>query len=226
MPAGLLGLKFNKLLTKVMRSASDFKRGTINAVEWLQKQARQMKVADQQIFTAQAFDGRKHTLIPVSALGPLQIGRMVLFQYQALDEDKRLPYWDALPLIFPIEFNLKSKNGRAFYGLNVHYLPLDLRARLLDALYLEYRHGHLDPKKRIQIDYDILKSTEKLKGFKPCFKKYLYSRVRSKFNIIPPLDKDGKDLWAYTLFLPLQQWQKGGTKSKVYADSRRRIRGR
>lgn len=226
MPAGLFGLRYNQLLGKMMRSASDFKRGTINAVKWLQKQAKEMKVADQQIFTAQAFDTRKHTLIPVNNLGPLQIGRMVLFQYQALDADKSLPYWDALPLVFPIEFNLKSKNGRAFYGLNVHYLPLDLRAKLLDALYLEIRHGHLDPRRRLQIDYDILKSTEKLKYFKPCFKKYLYSRVRSKFNIIPPLDHEGKDLWAQTLFLPLQQWQKGGTKSKVYADSRRRIRGR
>ena len=225
--AGLLGRKYQDLLGQMMRSASNFKRGTTNATEWLMKQAKKMKVTDQQLFTAQAFDGRKHKLIPVTNLGDFQVGRMVLFTYEALDEGDRLPYWDKYPVGFIIDYNLTSKNGRAFRALNMHYLPHGLRAQLLDALYLEYRHGHLDPRKKMQIDYDILKSTTKLKYFKPCFKKYLYKQVRSKFNIVPPLDMEtGHDLWAHTMMLEIQNWQKGGTNEQVWKDSRKIIRGK
>ena len=41
---------------------------------------------------------------------------------------KTLPYYDTFPLVMPLEL---AEGG--FYGLNFHYLPYALRARLLDA---------------------------------------------------------------------------------------------
>jgi hypothetical protein len=43
---------------------------------------------------------------------------------------RQLPYWDRLPLIFPIEI---YPDG--FLGINLHYLPPMYRAKLMDALY-------------------------------------------------------------------------------------------
>jgi hypothetical protein len=59
----------------------------------------------------------------------VKIGRMYMFSYDAKWKDK-LPYWDAFPLIFPIDF---KKDG--FLGINLHYLPPVLRAKLMDELY-------------------------------------------------------------------------------------------
>ena len=48
-----------------------------------------------------------------------EIGKMYLFQYDAKHK-KILPYWDRFPLIFPFDY---AKDG--FYGINLHYLPVD-----------------------------------------------------------------------------------------------------
>ena len=58
----------------------------------------------------------------------ISIGRMYLFQYDAKWKEK-LPYWDMFPLILPFDL---AKGG--FYGINLHYLPIPLRIRLLDRL--------------------------------------------------------------------------------------------
>src|SRR5215475_9334221 len=54
------------------------------------------------------------------------IGRMILFQYDPKLKDK-LPFWDEFPLGFPIDI---YNNG--YLMLNMHYLPLPQRARLMD----------------------------------------------------------------------------------------------
>ena len=56
------------------------------------------------------------------------IGKMYLFQYKA-KWDEKLPYWDMWPLIFPFDY---AKDG--FYGINLHYLPINDRTNLMIRL--------------------------------------------------------------------------------------------
>ena len=55
-------------------------------------------------------------------------GRLNMFIYDPKLKAK-LPYYDSFPLVLPIE---QYKDG--FLGLNLHYLPIGLRVRLLDRL--------------------------------------------------------------------------------------------
>jgi len=126
------------------------------------------------------------------------IGKMVLFQYDAKTKDK-LPFWDQFPLIFPIQV---YNNG--YLGLNLHYLPLNYRANLMDALYtlLIKNQNKLDEKSRLKISYEALNSYAKFRYFRPCVKRYLYNNVKSQWSVIPG------DQWDVALFLPLQRFQK------------------
>lgn len=146
----------------------------------------------------------KDRLIPPSSMMP---GQMLIYQYDAKTKDK-LPYWDACPLIFPFR---KVKGG--FYGINLHYLPPALRAKLFDALVENTNNTSFDETTRIQISYKLLNSAAKYKYFKPCVKRYLYSQMQSKCFLVHPEE------WSIALFLPLARWQKASA-TEVYKGSR------
>ena len=141
-----------------------------------------------------------------------QIGQMMLFEYDPKHKDT-LPYYDRFPLIFPINI---AKGG--FLGMNMHYLPPRLRAQLMDALYDAANNERFDEKTRLDISYRILSQSSKYRLFKPTVKRYLTKHVRSRFVRINASE------WDIALFLPLQSFQKGSVQ-KVYADSRKIIRG-
>ena len=56
------------------------------------------------------------------------IGNMYMFFYDPKHKDT-LPYYDGFPLVIPI-----GPAEKGFLGLNLHYLPPALRAKLLDGL--------------------------------------------------------------------------------------------
>ena len=65
------------------------------------------------------------------------LGNMYLFSYDPKTKET-LPYYDRFPLIIPFRPSVvsgKAGSGPGFYGLNLHYIPPRLRARLMDALY-------------------------------------------------------------------------------------------
>ena len=138
------------------------------------------------------------------------IGGMYMYEYMAKTRDK-LPYYDRLPLIFPF----KTVKG-GFYGLNMHYLPLPLRAKLMDALYETANNSKYDETTRLRINYQILNKAAKFEAFKPCVKRYLNSQVQSKFMYVYPSE------WDIALFLPTERFV-GASKSTVFAQSKRKI---
>lgn len=138
------------------------------------------------------------------------IGDMYMFFYDAKGKET-LPYWDAFPLIVNMG---PAKDG--FYGLNVHYLPIPLRARFLDGLMERTTNKKFDETTRFRLTYNFLKSSSKLRYFKPCFKHYLTSHVKGQLSYIPPAE------WEIAVFLPAAQW-KNGKRSQVYRDSRSMI---
>lgn len=140
------------------------------------------------------------------------IGRMYFFAYDAKHK-KTLPYYDAFPLIFPVD---RAPGG--FYGINLHYLPLKLRADLMDALYDVSNNSRYNDSTKLKLSYGILKGAEKYSLFKPTFKRYLSSQVRSRFVQIHPSE------WDIALWLNSEQFV-GASKTKVWADSKKIIKG-
>jgi hypothetical protein len=122
------------------------------------------------------------------------LGGMFFFMYDAKWKDE-LPYWDKFPLVIPMEFY-----GDSFLGLNLHYLPYQARAVLLDKLIAVSGNKHLDSKSRFKITYDLVKDARKFREVKPCIKKYLYSHVKSRFVKVEPQE------WDVAIFLPVQRF--------------------
>ena len=106
-----------------------------------------------------------------------------------------LPYYDTFPLIMYLK---PAEKG--FYGLNFHYLPYALRARLL---------SRLDP----NANYSALKNVRLVK---PTLKRYLNSNVRSRFRKLEEED------FMTAIMLPVQRFRKSSA-SKVWSDSRKAI---
>jgi hypothetical protein len=141
----------------------------------------------------------------------LAFGDMYFFAYDAKHKST-LPYFDRFPLIFPI-----GPAPKGFMGINMHYLPPILRAKLMDGLYDLVSNDKYDESTKLKLSYKVLNSASKFKEFKPTIKHYLNSQTRSKFFYVNPVE------WDIALFLPTANFV-GASKNKVYADSRRIIR--
>jgi hypothetical protein len=146
----------------------------------------------------------------VSSWSNVAIGKMY-FAYYDPKHKKTLPYYDTFPLIIPIQ-----RYSDGFLGLNLHYLPPTLRARLLDSLYDLLNNAKLDERKRLVISYSILQSAAKHRFFKPCVKRYLGTHFRSRFVKIPHQN------WTAAVFLPVESFEKA-SKNEVWSDSRQTV---
>jgi hypothetical protein len=142
-----------------------------------------------------------------------RLGHMYMFAYDPKHKET-LPYYDRFPLIFPIN---KAKGG--FLGINMHYLPPILRAKLMDALYDTITNERYNETTKLNISYKLLNNASKFKEFKPTIKHYLADHVRTRLVYINPTE------WDIALFLPSAQFV-GATRTQVYNDSRKIIRGR
>jgi hypothetical protein len=138
------------------------------------------------------------------------IGSMYMFFYDPKHKET-LPYYDKFPLVVVVG---PAEGG--FYGLNLHYLPPILRAKMLDALMEITTNNKFNDSTRFKMSYELLAKTAKLKYFKPCFKHYLNEHVQSKFAMVPAPE------WEIATFLPTAQFEKSG-KNKIYNDSRKMI---
>ena len=137
-------------------------------------------------------------------------GEMYMFYYDAKHKDTLL-YWDRFPLVFPFS---KVKDG--FLGLNLHYLPYHLRAKLLDAL-MDFRSDkRLDEKSKLEFSWKTIGAAAKYSPAKACVKHYLDAHVKSQFKKV-----DG-DNWATAILLPVSQFQ-GAREQQVWQDSMNKI---
>lgn len=198
---------FEPILQKGMQS-NRIPNLSADSSTWYRNQAKKIAVANPQ--TMLKNDRSRLMQFPM-------IGRMYLFAYDPKHK-KTLPYYDRFPLIIPVD-TIKTSGrlgGDGFMGINLHYLPLILRAKLMDALYQYASDEQLNENTRLKISYNILQSVSKLKYFKPCLKQYLFSHVRSRFFLIDPTE------WNIALFLPLDRFVKAD-KNVVYKDSRSKI---
>ena len=134
-------------------------------------------------------------------------GRMNMFVYDAKTKAK-LPYWDAFPLVLPVD---TFRGG--FVGLNFHYLPYGVRFKLLEQLQDYASNDKFDSSTKLQVGYSNLKGQSIIK---PAVKKYLWRQVRSNFRRIDV------DEMAIACYLPVADFQ-GSTLGRVFAAARRVI---
>ena len=193
---------FDSILAKGIRAGQLPARST-TAREWFRDKAQGLGKVSESVILRDSTDRLKNKTA---------IGRMYFFIYDAKHK-ATLPYYDNFPLVFPID---KTPDG--FTGLNFHYLPLQLRAQLMDALYDITNNDRYDETTKLKMTYGVLKGAEKFKLFKPTFKRYLSSQVRSRFVQIEPSE------WDIALFLQTEQFI-GASKTKVWADSKKIIKG-
>jgi len=173
------------------------------ARQWYRQTAQRTAVNPQSLIRS---DRERFRRVP-------SIGQMYMFQYDPKYKAV-LPYYDRFPLVIPFEQTRRTgrAQGDGFYGLNLHYLPLRLRARLMDALYDTVGSDG----DQFQITYNILNKASKLRFFKPCVKHYLFGHVKSRFFYIDPKE------WDIALFLPSERFVKAN-KARVHRDSIARI---
>ena len=192
---------FDNILTQGVR-AGQIPARTADARNWFRDKAASTNVAPSTLIKRNR----------AKVVGRTAVGSMYMFQYDPKLKQK-LPYYDRFPLIFMIE---DYSNG--FLGINMHYLPPQLRARLMDALYDTVNNQRYDESTKLRVSYNLLKSVAKYKMFKPTVKRYLTQQVRSRFILIDPVE------WDIALFLPTQRFSKASA-DKVWSDSRKMIRG-
>ena len=134
-------------------------------------------------------------------------GGMFMYFYDPKTKDT-LPYYDKFPLTIIV-----GPAAGGFTGLNLHYLPMVLRAKLLDALMDITSDKKYDDNTKFNLSYNTLKKASKMRYFKPCFKRYLTANVKSRFARVPASE------WEIATFLPTASFEKA-SKTTVWKDSR------
>ena len=127
------------------------------------------------------------------------LGEMMSFKYYPKTE-KKLPYWDAVPLVILFE-----KYDDGFLGMNLHYMPKKARKELIKQV----RKGKKGKKKAMGMMAQLLRNPRS--GF--LWKRYLFSQMQSRIISVPQAE------WDYIVDLPVN-FNKSSFQ-KIYSDYRR-----
>lgn len=196
---------FDNLLTQGEKQGQLPNR-TVQARNWFRAQSSKIAMSPNALM---AQDRSAMVSVPM-------IGQLYLFAYDPKTKDK-LPYYDRYPLVFPFDSvrtggRVGGTSSQGFMGLNMHYLPLRLRARLMDALYTVISDNNYNERTHLQISYKLLSSVTRYRFYKPCIKQYLFSNVRTRYFRIDPTS------WDIALFMPLERFV-GASAGAVHRDS-------
>lgn len=173
--------EFDQLLKSTNLQLTEARK---SAVGWIKDKIKELR-GDRRVPQSKLFQKNS---IP-------EIGGMYLFNYDPKHKNK-LPYWDAYPLVIPIEY---YQDG--FLGINLHYLPERTRLQLLKQLALNTNNDKYDKTTRMNISYRMLKTMSyTISGQDGILKRYLFSHARSTFHQVAPSE------WNQAAMLPLQRW--------------------
>jgi hypothetical protein len=131
------------------------------------------------------------------------IGKLYTYVYSPKYK-KTLPHWDMFPLVMPVGI---YPNG--WLGMNFHYLPPRLRARLFDNIIKISGNRVLNENTKLKLTYNMLMGASANALVAPTIHRYLIGHVKSKIAIIPAED------WEYALTLPFAKFV-GASNASVY----------
>ena len=173
-------------------------KGTPEAAAWFKNKLKTIKsVNRRELLRDEQFKTRSKPLA----------GRLFMYFYNPKTK-KTLPYYDKFPLTIMLE---KASGG--FYGLNLHYLPPKLRAKMFDGLQSFMNNDKYDQTTKFRLTYNLVNSAAKLKYYKPCFKHYLTKNITSQLVEVPASE------WESVMFLPTESFSKAN-KNQVWKDSK------
>lgn len=173
---------------------------TKESIAWFQKKASNLRSINRDKLMKEE---------PLKQRSKQIVGSMYMFFYDPKHKET-LPYYDTFPLVIVVG---PAEGG--FYGLNLHYLPPQLRMKFFQNL-MDIQGSKRTADAKFGLTYRMLKKASKLRYFEPCFKHYLNSQVQSKFAEVQPSE------WEVAAFLPTAQFKKA-TSKKVFYDSRQKI---
>ena len=192
-------MSFLDNLKKKVKSRNDLTNETRKSASWFRQKIKELggKYRNQlSRTTAEKFYKSRDKVA-----GP-RLFKMYSYFYDPKTKDK-LKYYDKFPLVLVMKIRPDG-----FEGINFHYLPPKLRARLMD----EILEGHADKNGNIKLRYQTAKNLRGSKILGHCYKRYLYSHVRSKFVRI-----SGDEL-NVAIFLPTEKFVKA-SKNEVWGDA-------
>ena len=181
------------MATEFIQKVLDETRGQERSVSWFRKKIREFGAPSS---TELVREG-KRSATPF-------FGRLNMFFYSPKHKDK-LHYYDRFPLVLPLE---RYRGG--FMGINMHYLPIPLRTRLLDKLYEFSSNDKFDETTRLTATYNRVRNIPLVK---PTLHRYLYDFLESPFRRIDA------DEFIVAALLPVQRFKKASDR-KVWRDSR------
>jgi hypothetical protein len=173
------------------------------SIDWFRKNVRKTAVSSSRIVREE----QEHLVNSWTNVG---FGQLYFVHYDPKHK-KTLPVYDTFPLIIPIH---RYKDG--FLGMNLHYLPPILRAKLLDELYSTESRTDISARKKFNITYSKLISFSNHALVKPTIKRYLGNHFRSRFVKLP------YEQWTAAVFLPVENFEKQ-SKAQVWNNSRKII---
>ena len=179
--------------SKYIESVLAAAKGRPKSTQWFRDKIKEFGTPS----SANLIRDGKRTSVPT-------FGLLNMFVYDPKLKEK-LPYYDTFPLVLPIE---EYSNG--FLGINMHYLSMPIRIRLLDRLVDYSNNDKFDKSTNLNVNYSNLKRIDLIK---PCLKRYLASNVRTKFR------KVEADEFMVATLLPVQRFKKQ-SDSHVFAKSR------
>jgi hypothetical protein len=182
-----------------------------NAFNWMKRQIQYLRNPAQMI---RGIKNERHRYVNKNNLGintNFLIGGLYFFAYNPKLKDD-LPYYDAFPLVIPLQ---RYPDG--FLGLNLHYLPIQYRLIFLNKLKNFAIYNDEDEIKRFRVTYDILNESRRLREFRPCVKRYLNNHIKSRVLSV------AHDEWDVALYLPVHQFRKENA-STVWQESVETIR--
>ena len=161
-------------------------------VNWYKEQMRSIK---KNKFNKYAFiaQGKQETV------RRLEIGKLYLMEYipkysgvgELVPQSSELGVWDRYPLILPCDV---APNG--FYALNLHYLPIKMRAWLLDQLM-----GTANiPANKLRVNWQILKRFSLNQYGQYATHRYLLNHITSPFRMVKIED------YPKVIMLPIASW--------------------
>lgn len=190
----------------IFKTINDFAalRGYYNkynqaALNWYKSQVSKIQVGRMQLLG-------DNVIYQHNRPGP---GHFCFFFYSSKGyAEKTLAYYDTSPMSL-----ILSAGGGYIDGINVHYLPLQLRLKLFQQI-LDIEGRNFTQREKFTLTYEALKSVGNL--YKPCYKRYLASHIKSNAVWVP------MDSALIATFLPVANF-KGASQTKVWNDSKKII---
>lgn len=195
-------MAYQSLVTRLLnKKPRELAFGTKESLNWFRENVKNIRINYAGSKRLLAEGGERVTRV--------REGRIYMYFYHAKGEEK-LPYFDRFPLVICVD-----RQPTYFTGLNLHYLSPRLRVEFLSRLDEYLSDRQYDEETKFRLTYDLIANIRKLRAFRPCFKKYLYSQVRSRIIEVPPNN------WEVISLLPAARFTVNA--NTVYADSRKII---